>query len=82
MTIFAKRRAAKRVIFLLMQATLTNWERPRPKEAELPDENRKSRKTPVDQASGMQDCTLEGLGRRCNTKTAVLKRILHFPLFL
>jgi hypothetical protein len=65
-----------------MQVTLTERERPRTREAELPDDSKKARKNPVDQVSGLQDCTLEALGTRCNTETTVMKRILRFPLSL
>jgi hypothetical protein len=61
-----------------MQVEMTNESRP--KLPERSDAENKARKNPVDRASGLPDCTFEELGKRCNTETTVLSRILHLPL--
>jgi hypothetical protein len=62
----------------LMQEVLT--EELKPKDTEQPGGGEEARKNPVDQASKFPDCTREELELRCNVETAVLTRILHFPL--
>jgi hypothetical protein len=61
-----------------MHVEMTNESRP--KLPERPDAAEKARKNSADRTSGLPDCTFEELGKRCNTETTVLSRILHLPL--